>query len=94
MIETRQKGWPSMRTVAIHFARDQAAQAALTAIRSSGFNGPAEIASVSVDGEEGRILGLTVDDSTLPNIVEVAERLGGQIVADVPEEWTLPRPHS
>jgi hypothetical protein len=80
-----------MRTVAFHFSRDQAAQAALRAIQEDGFNGPVEVAAVSIDGEDGRILGLTAEDNTLANVVEVARRFGGRIVADVPEEWTQPR---
>ena len=81
-----------MRTVAFHFPRDQAAQSALAAIHEHGFNGQVEIAAVSIDGEDGRILGLTVEDEALANIVELAQHFDGRIVADVPEEWTLPRP--
>jgi len=80
-----------MRTVAFLFPRDHVAEAALTAIREEGFIGPVEIAAVSIDGEDGRILGLTVDDDALDSVVEVAQRCGGRMVADVPEEWTLPR---
>ena len=81
-----------MRTVAFHFPRDQAAQAALQAIHERGFSGPVEIAPLSIDGEDGRILGLTVEDDALAKIVELAQHFDGRIVADVPEEWTLPRP--
>jgi hypothetical protein len=80
-----------MRTVAFHFSRDQAAREALKAIHEQGFSGQVEIAPVSIEGEDGRILGLTVDDEALANIVEIARANEGRIVADVPEEWTLPR---
>lgn len=80
-----------MRTVAFHFSRDQQAQAALKAIHAQGFSGSVEVAALSIDGEDGRILGLTVDDGALANIVELAQHFDGRVVADVPEEWTLPR---
>jgi hypothetical protein len=86
----RKAGCP-MRTVAFHFSRDQQAQAALKGIQGHGFSRQVDIAAVSIDGEDGRILGLTVEDDDLGNIVEVAQSCGGRIVADVPEEWTLPR---
>ena len=80
-----------MRTVAFHFPRDQQAQAALKAIHEQGFSGAVEIAALSIDGEDGRILGLTVNDKALAGVVDIVKRFGGRTVADVPEEWTLPR---
>lgn len=79
-----------MRTLAFYFEREQAAKAVLATLRSDHGLGQGEVdvAPLVMEGQEGTILALSIQPEIQPRVVLLAERHGGRLVADVPEEWT------
>ena len=79
-----------MRILAFYFPRESEARAAQNALLREPdlATDEVQLAPIAVDGLEGTILALSVDEWRCPDIADVARRLGGRLVADVPEEWT------
>jgi hypothetical protein len=83
-----------MRTVAFYFEAQSAAMTAHAELRAVDrlMSREVELAPLAVDGQVGTVLATSIADSDLSRVVEIASRLGGRLVADVPEAWTHPRP--
>ena len=81
-----------LRTVAFYFSTQAAAEAAQIQLDERITQHLAiEVAPLVVEGQDGTILALNVHDRDHASLVQIAERLGGRIVADVNEELTRPR---
>jgi hypothetical protein len=77
-----------MRVLAFFFAAQDGARAAERVLqRSDIVMTQMDVAPLVVDGREGTVLALTVADTHQAATVAVAERHGGRLVVDVPEQW-------
>jgi hypothetical protein len=77
-----------VRRLAFYFAREDDASAARTALREEKAvdEDQVALAPLVVDREEGTILAIAADTDRRPEILDVAERHGGRLVADIPDE--------
>jgi len=81
-----------MRTIAFYFDSEQQAREVLATLRSDHglHEDQVDVAPLVIEGQEGTILALSIRREVQPQIIQVAGREGGRLIADVPEEWTHP----
>jgi hypothetical protein len=79
-----------MRVVAARFAEPDQASAALELLQRELSVADAAVAPLAHPGEAGSdaLLAGRIPDDVAPTAVELVERAGGQIVADIDERWT------
>src|SRR4051794_23897642 len=79
-----------MRVVAAKFAEPDEASAALAVLRRELPVADIAVAPLAHPGEAGSeaLLAGRVPDNVAPTAVELVQRAGGEIVADIDERWT------
>ena len=82
-----------VRTLAFYFSSESAANEAASVLREHARPAADAIdtAPLSVEGTDGTLLALTIEDELHSETIRTGSELGGRLVADVPEEWTHPR---
>jgi hypothetical protein len=84
-----------MRVLAAKFPDRERAWAALSSIQQEIDNGVqvdiAPLAAETPAADNVTVLAGHFDEETTPEVVQIVEATGGEIVADVDERWTLPR---